>query len=105
MNLEITADQYLRREDVMNKIILVTAIVLVSSVSFGRDTYVHGYTRPNGTYVQPYHRTEANDNPYDNYSTKGNVNPYTGKEGTVDPYKANYKTYDSNFGHDSDSDY
>jgi hypothetical protein len=25
------------------------------------------------------------ENPYNNYSTRGNVNPYTGKTGTKDP--------------------
>ena len=47
---------------------------------------VRGYYRSNGTYVAPHHRTDPNDTKLDNYSTKGNVNPYTGKEGTVDPY-------------------
>ena len=29
----------------------------------------------------------------DNYSTKGNVNPYTGQAGTVDPYKIDATPY------------
>jgi hypothetical protein len=51
----------------------------------GSDEQVSGYTRSNGTYVEPYHRTEADSNPYNNYSTQGNVNPYTGQAGHKNP--------------------
>lgn len=44
--------------------------------------HVKGYTRKDGTYVAPHERTSPNHTKNDNYSTKGNVNPYTGKEGT-----------------------
>jgi hypothetical protein len=44
--------------------------------------YVHGYSEKDGTYVAPYHATNPNGTKNDNYSTKGNVNPYTGKPGT-----------------------
>ena len=46
------------------------------------DTWVNGYMRKDGTYVPGYWRTDANDTKDDNYSTKGNVNPYTGEKGT-----------------------
>lgn len=49
------------------------------------DTYVRGYTNRNNTYVEPHYRTAPNNTPYDNYSTRGNVNPYTGQVGTRDP--------------------
>lgn len=45
----------------------------------GRDVRVKGYYRKDGTYVQPHHRTSPDHNPYNNYSTPGNTNPYTGK--------------------------
>ena len=48
---------------------------------------VRGHIRKDGTYVQPHQATNRNSTKLDNYSTKGNVNPYTGKPGTVDPYK------------------
>ena len=48
--------------------------------------YVNGYTKPNGTYVQPYYRTAPDSTLLNNYSTQGNVNPYTGQPGTVNPY-------------------
>jgi hypothetical protein len=44
--------------------------------------YTHGYTRRDGTHVQGYHATNPNRTRNDNYSTRGNVNPYTGKLGT-----------------------
>lgn len=53
--------------------------------SYGNDQVVSGYTRSNGTYVESYHRTEADSNPYNNYSTQGNYNPYTGQAGHRSP--------------------
>lgn len=44
--------------------------------------HVHGYTRKDGTYVAPHDRTAPNHTKNDNWSTKGNVNPETGKPGT-----------------------
>lgn len=51
------------------------------------DVSVKGYYRKDGTYVKPYHRSSPNKTDADNWSTKGNVNPYTGKEGTKEPKK------------------
>lgn len=53
--------------------------------NFGSDQMVSGYTRSNGTYVEPYHRSAPDGNPYNNYSTQGNVNPYTGQMGHKNP--------------------
>ena len=67
------------------------AAVALTILSFGyarADDYVNGYNRSNGTYVEPYHRTEPNSTKLDNYSTRGNVNPYTGQAGHVDPYSS-----------------
>ena len=54
------------------------------------DVQVKGYFRSNGTYVQPHYRSSPNSTGLDNFSTKGNVNPYTGKEGTVNPPMYSY---------------
>lgn len=64
--------------------------VLLAANSAYSDTYVRGYTRSDGTYVQPHYRSSPDGNVWNNYSTKGNVNPYTGKRGTVDPYDSGY---------------
>jgi len=45
-----------------------------------------GYVTKNGTYVQPSRATRPDSSKMNNWSTKGNVNPYTGKAGTRDPY-------------------
>ncbi len=47
--------------------------------------YVNGYTKSNGTYVQGHYRTAPNTTINDNFSTYPNVNPYTGKQGTITP--------------------
>jgi len=46
---------------------------------------VRGYTKRNGTYVKPHYRTPPNATKLDNWSTKGNVNPFTGKPGAKNP--------------------
>lgn len=43
--------------------------------------YVNGYYKKNGTYVEGYYRTKKNSSKSDNFSSKGNKNPYTGKKG------------------------
>jgi hypothetical protein len=56
------------------------------------DTYVRGYFRSDGTYVQPHYRSSPDGNPYKNWSFPGNVNPHTGKvaPGNPDTYLRNY---------------
>jgi hypothetical protein len=44
--------------------------------------YTPGYTRQDGTHVNGYHATNPNSTGTDNYSTKGNVNPWTGQPGS-----------------------
>lgn len=57
------------------------ANVLLFSAAFARDTYVRGYTRRDGVEVQPHYRTTPNSTRNDNYSTRENINPYTGEWG------------------------
>ena len=67
----------------MKKTFLFIAILFVAANSFAQtSTYVSGYTKSNGTYVQGYYRTTPNSTRVDNYSTIGNRNPYTGSIGT-----------------------
>ena len=51
-----------------------------------------GYYRANGIYVQSYHATNPNSTKLDNYSTKGNINPWTGEPSTKSPYGTNSGT-------------
>ena len=64
------------------KIILTVLLVSISLFSALADVHVKGYTRKDGTYVAPHVRSSPNSTNADNWSTKGNVNPYTGKAGT-----------------------
>lgn len=48
---------------------------------------VKGYFKKDGTYVAPHVRSSPNSTSSDNYSTKGNYNPYTGEKGTENPYR------------------
>ncbi|MGY2490995.1 hypothetical protein [Cupriavidus sp. CP313] len=43
---------------------------------------VSGHVRSDGTYVQPHMQTNPNATRNDNWSTRGNINPYTGTLGT-----------------------
>lgn len=45
-----------------------------------------GYVTKQGTYVAPHYSSTPNRTRQDNYSTRGNTNPYTGKRGYKDPY-------------------
>jgi hypothetical protein len=51
-----------------------------STVNYN-TTSVSGYSRSNGTYVQSHVRTMPNSTNRDNFSTKGNSNPFTGSTG------------------------
>jgi hypothetical protein len=63
--------------------IAITTINLMFAVNGAyADQYVHGYTRSNGTYVQGYMRSSPNGTVQDNFSYKGNIDPYTGNVGT-----------------------
>lgn len=46
------------------------------------DHFVSGYFRTDGTYVAPHYQTNSDDSFWNNWSSYGNVNPYTGSVGT-----------------------
>lgn len=52
--------------------------------SGGGSHYVSPHVTKNGTYVQGHYRSNPNATTADNWSTKGNYNPYTNQEGKVD---------------------
>ncbi|WP_152975568.1 SH3 domain-containing protein [Lacinutrix himadriensis] len=58
--------------------------------------YVSGYYKSNGTYVQPHYRTAPNRTNRDNFSTRGNTNPYTGEKGYITPDGNASSTYTTN---------
>ena len=52
--------------------------------------YTRGYVRRNGTYVSGHYRTNPDSTRINNYSTRGNYNPFTGKAGTKPLTKYGY---------------
>lgn len=85
---------------------LMIAACLLASVScalaFPRHSYTlpktksygpsfhRGYVTKTGAYVAPHMQTAPNATKTDNWSSRPNVNPYTGKPGKVDPYRQSY---------------
>ncbi len=87
----------------MKKLLIAVALMLVATATaqaqsrglYGSGAYGTGsnpqshtispYVNSQGTYVQGSHATNPNSTQMDNYSTRGNVNPYTGNVGTRTP--------------------
>lgn len=63
--------------------IILTTCVMGGMFAANAQTWVNGYTRKDGTYVQGHYRSDRNDTNHDNYSTYGNTNPFTGSSGSV----------------------
>lgn len=64
---------------------IIVIVALLGAGAAMAQTYVQPHVTKNGTYVEGYVRTAPNNTNLDNYSTKGNTNPYTGHAGTVQP--------------------
>jgi len=59
--------------------LLVTSTSLASAASHrysANDVYVQGYTRSNGTYVQPYYLSSPNAYKWDNYGYQPSQSQY-----------------------------
>jgi hypothetical protein len=70
----------------MKRLVFACLAVVAAAPAFAQSsTYVNPYVRNNGTYVQGHHRTTPDSSIYNNWSTRPNVNPYTGRVGTRDP--------------------
>lgn len=89
--------------EIMKKI--TTLFVALCAVSAFAQTYVAPYVKKDGTYVEGHYKSQPNDTKTDNYSSKGNSNPYTGQQGTVDPYKTPAPTYGQQCGLNSKGEY
>jgi len=74
--------------------VLILAILTMFVFASVADAAVRvsGYYKSNGTYVAPYYRSNSDGNFYNNWSTKGNINPYTGSIGTKTTPSYNYYT-------------
>lgn len=61
---------------------VLLALLLGGNVDYAdaaRATRVRGGVTKKGVYRQPHYRTTPDKSRYNNYGTKGNSNPYTGK--------------------------
>lgn len=67
----------------LSLILLVSCLSIVVAQVNPNYHEVKPYTRKDGTRVKGYKRTNPNSTVNDNYSTRGNVNPWTGRAGTV----------------------
>ena len=47
--------------------------------------YINSYTKKDGTIVKGYYRSLPDKNKLNNWSAKGNINPFTGKNGYEKP--------------------
>ena len=73
-----------------NLFTLILCLCLAVPV-YAKSVSVRGYYRKDGTYVRPHMRSSPDGNFWNNWSTKGNVNPYTGEMGTkTSPYGSSY---------------
>lgn len=80
----------------MKKLLLLIVLsfvftTLTATNSEARTTRVGGSVRKNGSYVAPHYRTSPNRTKLDNWSSKGNYNPFTGKKGYTDPFRFKYR--------------
>ena len=70
-------------------IVLIFGILMFNfcyaNSSVGGSHYVRAHTTKKGKYVKAHRATNPNHSKADNWSTKGNVNPYTGKKGRKNP--------------------
>ncbi len=68
----------------MKKLFIILVITMMTSLgSFAQSTrYQQGYFRKDGTYVTGHYKTQSDRTNHNNYSTKNNTNPYTGRSGS-----------------------
>jgi len=82
-------------------LLLMLAILIPGIAIASGPVHVNGYTRKDSIYVQPHYRSAPDGNFSNNWSTKGNINPYTGKEGMRANPPTGSSGYPSNYGSDA----
>ena len=73
----------------MKKLILIslTIFALFGVSQAYASTRVSDYFKKSGTYVMSHYRSDADSTRINNWSSKGNYNPFTGKKGTKSPFR------------------
>jgi hypothetical protein len=65
----------------MKKLTLIVMTVALFGSFVNAQTWVDGYTKKDGTYVGGHYRSDRDGTKDNNWSTRGNYNPYTGEKG------------------------
>ena len=77
----------------MRKVCLALLLLVLAAAVAEAQVRVRGSYRSSGTYVQPHYRSYPNSTAWDNWSTVGNVNPYTGVWGSRWPSYSGSRSY------------
>ncbi len=76
-------------------LLILTFVLTIVTASAQAPKYQKGYYKKNGTYVTGHYKTTSDRTNHNNYSTRGNTNPTTGKKG----YRAkDYSPQANNYG-------
>lgn len=70
----------------MIALIILAASLLIASPAIARTVSVKPHVTKRGVYVPPSYRTSPDKTKANNYSSKPNLNPFTGKSGKIDLY-------------------
>ncbi len=71
------------------KTIILGIILFLTPLAAMAQVHVRGhYNRRTGTYVAPHYRSVPDHSRLNNWSTRGNYNPFTGKRGSTDPIRS-----------------
>lgn len=68
-----------------NLVLCLTFAISCGVAAAKHPVHVKASTTKTGEHRQPHYRTSPDHTQRNNYSAKGNVNPYTGKTGTKTP--------------------
>ena len=64
---------------IMKKVLMLSLLMLPALSQ--ADNWVNGYQKKDGTYVQGHMKSDSDGYRFNNYSSQGNSNPYTGERG------------------------
>lgn len=81
----------------MKKALLIVLLFTSTAALAVSSHQVKGYTKNDGTYVQPHRQTNPDQRRSNNYSSEGNYNPTTGKPGKQRNENSNPPLYNDSY--------
>ena len=73
---------------ILLQLLVLSCIIGINQLTYATSNHnTKGYTKKDGTYVKSHRATNPNHTQRDNWSSKPNSNPYTGKKGSKNPSK------------------